>query len=142
MKITFLICAVSILFAGVSNAQTRAQDSLAIIKTAHDYIDGYYTNDTTRMQGALHPELAKRIITKNANGYEQLGQMGAMTLILNTKNHPPVPADKRRQDVTVTDIFRDAATAKVIASGWVDFLQLHKWHGRWVIVNVLWELEK
>jgi hypothetical protein len=50
--------------------------------------------------------------------------------------------DKRRQEVTVTDIFRDAATAKVIASGWVDFLQLHRWHGRWVIVNVLWELEK
>ncbi|HWD89571.1 MAG TPA: nuclear transport factor 2 family protein [Mucilaginibacter sp.] len=142
MKIIFLICAAAMLFAVAANAQTRTQDSLAIIKTAHDYIDGYYTNDTTRMQGALHPELAKRIIAKNANGNEQLGQMGAMTLILNTKNHPPIPADKRRQDVTVTDIFRDAATAKVIASGWVDFLQLHRWHGRWVIVNVLWELEK
>jgi hypothetical protein len=142
MKKTFLICVIGLLFAGVSKAQTRAQDSLGIIKTAHDYIDGYYTNDTTRMQGALHPELAKRIISKNAGGNEVLGQMGAMTLILNTKHHSPIPMDKRRQEVTVTDIFRDAATAKVIASGWVDFLQLHRWHGRWVIVNVLWELEK
>jgi len=140
-RITFIF-ALSVLFATASRAQDRAQDSLAIIKTSLDYIDGYYTNDVERMQSALHPELSKKIITKNANGFEQLGQMSALTLILATKNHPPTPADKRRQDVFVTDIFRDAATAKVIASGWVDFLQLHKWHGHWVIVNVLWELEK
>lgn len=142
MKKIIFFCTISLFFAAGLKAQDRTQDSLAIIKTAHNYIDGYYTNDTLRMQSALHPELAKRIITKNASGNEQLGQMGALTLILNTKNHPPTPSDKRRQDVFVTDIFRDAATVKIIASGWVDFLQLHKWHGHWAIVNVLWELEK
>ncbi len=142
MKKTFLICTVSILFAGVLKAQNRAQDSLAIIKTAHDYIDGYYTNDTNRMQGALHPELSKTIISKNAAGIEQVSHNSALMLVQATRNHPAIPADKRRQDVFVTDIFRDAATAKIIASDWVDYLQLHRWHGRWVIVNVLWELEK
>ena len=28
------------------------------------------------------------------------------------------------------------------AGFYTSFLQLHRWHGRWVIVNVLWELEK
>jgi hypothetical protein len=142
MKKTLLICTVSILFTGILKAQSRSDDSLAIIKTAHDYIDGYYTNDADRMQGALHPELSKTIISKNAAGTEQIGHQSALMLVQATKNHTPTPTDKRRQDVFVTDIFRDAATAKVIASGWVDYLQLHKWHGRWVIVNVLWELDK
>ena|ERR1700740_3179882 len=142
MKKAFLICTLGILIAGTLKAQTRTDDSLAIIKTAHDYIDGYYTNDVDRMQGALHPELSKTIISKNAAGIEQVGHQSALMLVQATKNHPATPADKRRQDVFVTDIFRDAATAKVIASGWVDYLQLHRWHGRWVIINVLWELEK
>ena len=32
------------------------------------------------------------------------------------------------------------AVARVDAGDWVDYLQLAKWNGRWVIVNVLWEL--
>jgi hypothetical protein len=42
--------------------------------------------------------------------------------------------------VTILDIYGSAASAKIYASGWVDYLHLAKWNGRWVIVNVLWEL--
>src|ERR1700712_539807 len=111
MKTTFLICAVILLFACPSKAQNRAQDSLDIIKTSLDYIDGFYTADGDRMQSALHPELAKRIITKNANGWDDLGQMSALSLIEGTRHHKPTPVEKRQHDVFVTDIFRDAATA-------------------------------
>ena len=121
--------------------EQRRQDSLAIIQTALDYIDGYYTSDGARMERALHPELSKKIIMKTPRG-EQLSQMSALTLIQITKAHPTTPEAQRQHDVFVTDIFRDAATAKVIASDWVDYLQLHRWHGHWVIVNVLWELKK
>jgi len=73
---------------------------------------------------------------------EQLSQMSALTLIQITKENPPAPADKRQEQVFVTDIFRNAATAKITSADWVNYLQLHRWHGRWVIVNVLWELKK
>ena len=47
-------------------------------------------------------------------------------------------------NVTVMDaepvVTRNAASARIDASGWVDYLHLAKWNGRWVIVNVLWEL--
>jgi len=33
------------------------------------------------------------------------------------------------------------AVARIDASGWIDYLELAKWRGRWVIVNVLWELK-
>jgi hypothetical protein len=29
---------------------------------------------------------------------------------------------------------------KLMAADWVDYLHLARWNGRWVIVNVLWEL--
>ena len=34
-----------------------------------------------------------------------------------------------------------AASAKVIATDWIDYLHLARWNGRWLIVNVLWELK-
>src|ERR1700744_1999860 len=76
--------------AKISPVQARQQDSLAIIQTALDYIDGYYTSDGARMERALHPELSKKIIFKTRGG-EQLSQMSALTLIQITKQNPPTP---------------------------------------------------
>jgi hypothetical protein len=53
----------------------------------------------------------------------------------------PPPANQQK-DVTVLDVFGNAATAKVIANDWIDYLHLVKWNDRWVIVNVLWEMKK
>ena len=30
---------------------------------------------------------------------------------------------------------------KVVASDWIDYMQVGKVDGRWVIINVLWELK-
>lgn len=123
------------------SAQTAA-DSSAIRRTALDYIEGYYEGNGTRMERALHPELAKRIVRTNEQGRNQLGQMSAMSLVLGTRDGggKDTPAAEQRKDVTIFDIYQNAASAKIYASGWVDYLHLAKWNGRWVIVNVLWEL--
>ena len=39
-----------------------AADSAAIRATALDYIEGWYSNDASRMERALHPKLAKRMM--------------------------------------------------------------------------------
>jgi hypothetical protein len=73
------------LVAPEAQAQTAA-DSAGIRAAALDYIEGWYTADAPRMQRALHPELAKRIVvTDSTSGKSQLGQMGAMTLIEYTR---------------------------------------------------------
>src|SRR3954462_10959895 len=122
-------------------AQTAA-DSAAIKAAALDYIDGYYDGNGERMERALHPELAKRIVRTNEQGRSQLSQMSAMSLVLGTRagGGKDIPAAERHDDVTIFDIYQNAASAKIYASGWVDYLHLAKWNGRWVIVNVLWEL--
>jgi hypothetical protein len=119
-----------------------ASDSSGIRQAALDYIEGWYEGNGDRMERAVHPELAKRIVQSNERGRSQLDQMGAMTLVRGTRDGggKNTPAGERKQDVTILDIYQNAASARIDATGWVDYLHLAKWNGRWVIVNVLWEL--
>lgn len=117
-------------------------DSAGIRQAALDYIEGYYEGDGARMERAVHPELAKRIVRTNERGRSMLSNMSAMTLVLGTRDGGgrDTPAAERHKEITIFDIYQNAASAKIYASGWVDYLHLAKWNGRWVIVNVLWEL--
>jgi hypothetical protein len=134
----------TMLVALTCHAQAQTPSDADLIKqTALDYIEGWYEGNAERMERALHPELAKRIVRTDERGRSNLGQMSAMTLVGYTRSGggKNTPKEKQQKDVTVLDIFGNAACAKVIASDWVDYLQLAKWNGRWVIVNVLWELK-
>ena len=126
------------LLAGQSSA-----DSAAIRQTALDYIQGWYAGDGPRMERALHPELAKRIVRSDSLGRYRLDTQSAMTLVQNTRTGggKDTPAADRHDDVRILDIYRNAASVRIDASYWVDYLQVAKWRGRWVIVNVLWELK-
>ena len=119
-------------------------DAAAIKQTALDYIEGWYEGNAERMERALHPELAKRIVrTDPKSGRSNLGQMSAMSLVQGTRSGggKSTPKEKQQKDVTILDVFEGAACVKVVASNWIDYLHMAKWNGRWVIVNVLWELK-
>ena len=141
MSPRFAVLALALMPLSKLQAQTAA-DSSGVRQAALDYIEGYYAGDGARMERALHPELAKRIVRANEQGRSQLGQMSALTLVQGTRagGGKDTPVSEQRKDVTIFDIYQNAASAKIYASGWVDYLHLAKWNGRWVIVNVLWEL--
>jgi len=144
MRIATTALALALATIGVSEARCQSRaDSAGIRETALDYIDGWYTGDGTRMERALHPELAKRIVRSDSLGRYRLDQQSAMTLVQNTRAEggKQTPLADRRDDVRILDIFQNAASVRVDASYWVDYLQMAKWRGRWVIVNVLWELK-
>jgi hypothetical protein len=118
-------------------------EAAAIRQAALDYIEGYYDGSAERMERALHPELAKRIVHTDAKtGRSRLDQMGAMTLVQITRGRSgrTVPGPQQK-DVTILDVFGGAASAKIVANDWIDYLHLAKFNGRWVIVNVLWEMK-
>ena len=138
-KLATTLLAISSLAASPLTAQTPA-DSAAIKATALDYIDGYYTGDAARMERALHPDLAKRIVNTDQNGRSRLGQMSAMTLVQGTRAGGGKDETNKREDVKILDIFQNTASVRIDAGTWVDYLHVAKWNGRWVIVNVLWEL--
>ncbi len=95
------------------------------------------------MERALHPELAKRIVRTNQQGQSRLDQMSAMSLMQGTRRGggKQTPKEKQLKDVSILDVFENAASVKIVASDWIDYLHLARSNGRWVIVNVLWELK-
>ena len=137
-----LAAAVSALAAASALHAQTAADSAAIRGAALDYIDGWYASDGARMERALHPELAKRnVFTDPQSRRSRLIQMSALTLINQTRagGGSDIPAAARKSVVTILDVFQGAASVRVRAAGWVDYMHLAKFNGRWVIVNVLWE---
>jgi Putative lumazine-binding len=135
-----------LLFASDARAQSTAPDvdAAAIRQTALDYIEGWYEGDAERMERALHPELAKRIVLTNPqNNQSRLDQMGAMSLVQGTRRGGGrnTPKERQQKDVTILDIYESSASVKIIATDWIDYLHVVKFNGRWVIVNVLWELK-
>jgi hypothetical protein len=144
-KTAVFLLLLAAIFAVQINAQVKVsdEDKTAITNTALDYIEGWYTGDAERMERALHPDLAKRIVRTNDKGQSQLGQMGALGLVQGVKRGggKDTPKDKQQKDVTILDVYENAASVKVVASDWIDYLHVAKFNGRWVIVNVLWEMK-
>jgi hypothetical protein len=125
-----------------AQAQTAA-DSTAIRDAALDYVDGWYQGDAARMERAVHPELAKRIVQTNERGRSQVMQMSALTLIESTRagGGRDTPTDQQTRDVRILDISGNSASVRAEMSGWIDYMHMARWNGQWKIVNVLWELK-
>ena len=144
MKALFKTIFLAVIFLAASLQAQTAADSAAIKKAALDYVEGWYEGNAERMERALHPELAKRIVRTDQNNRSRLEQMSAMTLVLGVKRGggKDTPLAQQQKDVFILDIFQNTASAKAVMSGWIDYLHLAKWNGEWKIVNVLWELKK
>jgi hypothetical protein len=143
MKKTFVLSLLLLAACAVSGYSQADADREGIKRAALNYAEGWYAGDAARMERALHPELAKRIVETDARGRSRLGQQSAMTLVANTRRGggTDIPADQRKSDVRILDVYGNAASVRVQAASWVDYMHVAKSNGRWVIVNVLWELE-
>jgi hypothetical protein len=122
-------------------AQTDA-DRAAIRAAALDYIEGWYTGSAERMERAVHQDLVKRIVrTDPITRASSLGHQTAATLVQNTRagGGGRTPEPLRLKDVTILDVYHNAASVKIVAADWIDYLHLARWNGTWKIVNVLWE---
>jgi hypothetical protein len=95
------------------------------------------------MESALSPDLAKRIVRSNDKGQSRIDQMTAMSLVQGTRSGygKQTPKAEQQKDVTIFDVFGGAATVKLEMRDWIDYLHVGKVNGKWVIVNVLWEMK-
>lgn len=145
-----LVAAAGILaFAGwqVAESKQDASDSKvreAIITAAMDYPMSWYEGDAERMKRRLHPDLRKCISVPpvSADSEWTLREMTAQELIdlVGTGRGKETPAEVRKHDVTVLDVFGDIASVRIDMDAWSDFVHLAKIDGEWKIINVLWDL--
>jgi hypothetical protein len=120
-----------------------AADSAAILGAARDYIEGWYAGDASRMERAVHPKLAKRIIMPaTTTAPSRLVETTALELVEQTRRGGgrDIPPAARRTEARILDAYENAASVRVDAGEWIDYLHLVRADGRWAILNVLWVL--
>jgi hypothetical protein len=119
------------------------EDLAAIKQTAMDYMESWYEGSAEKIERALHPDLAKRIVRTDAQGRSRLDNMGAMALFQGVRAGygKQTPKEKQIKEVYILDVFGNTASVKAVMSDWIDYMHIAKLNGRWVIVNVLWEMK-
>jgi hypothetical protein len=141
MRSSLVVIVLLAAVTGVARPQSAA-DSAAIRSTALDYVEGWYEGNPQRMARALHPELVKRIVVSDTATKQSVLQSMGATALVNGARHgygKSTPKERQQKEVTILDVFGNAASAKAVMADWIDYMQLAKVNGRWVIVNVLWE---
>jgi thiol-disulfide isomerase/thioredoxin len=134
----FLVC-FSVLVTSGQEVSASHEDSAAIIQTALNYIDGYYSGDVARVEKAVHPDLNKA----TPRDLQQTGRttMNYTTwsgLIEFTRAKVGVLEDTARHiTVKILNIDNDVSNVKIISSQFTDYIQVAKIDGGWKIINVM-----
>ena len=131
-------------FVAVASVSAQADaDREAIKRTALNYAEGWYEGNADKMESSLSPDLAKRIARTNPQNQTRLDHMTAMALVQGTRSGfgKQTPAAEQQKDVTIFDVFGGASTVKLEMRDWIDYMQIAKINGKWLIVNVLWEMK-
>lgn len=125
-----------------TNVATSAADSAAIRALVLDYALGWYDGEPARMERALHPRLAKRSIVHDSAGRDGLMEMTVERLVGEARSGVgrQIPANVRRTDVKILDVFGDIASVRGDMHGWVDYFQVARIDGQWKVINVLWAM--
>src|SRR6476660_8791756 len=100
MRTLFLFLIVGFVFCvPCVHGQTKVSDAdrEAITQTALDYVEGWYEANPERMERALHPDLAKRVVFTDDKGRSRLEQMSAMGLVQGVKRGGGKDTPKEKQ---------------------------------------------
>lgn len=139
MAVAAVVLAFSPLVPQAADEATQA----AIRQAALDYIEGWFEGNAERMDRALHPQLAKRLVAINPQtGKEWFTHLTKEQMVEFTKKGggSRLPADQRGIKVTILDTTKTMAFVRSDCSQFIDYLTLAKCEGgQWKIVNVLWE---
>jgi hypothetical protein len=113
-------------------------DETAIVGTVLDYFEGWFDGDATRMQRALHPELAKRALLDDQKLLDETTAEWMIAATGRGVGKSRDPGD-RRIEVKVEDVYGGIANATVHSAVYHEYVQLVRTRDGWKVVNTLWQ---
>jgi hypothetical protein len=134
--------AMLLLLPAEAEAQSDA-DRQAVEEAVLDYVEGVYLVQPERIERSVHKDLRKLGYWRQDSSvdyqlapmtYQQLYDLAARW---NADGH--VDAETAPKEIVVFDVLDKTAAAKLTAAWGVDYFQLGKYDGKWMIVNVLWQ---
>jgi hypothetical protein len=113
-------------------------ESAAVTGVAQNYMSAYYTADAALMQRVLHPDFHKRTL-RTVNGHTEITEDTALSMMEGVRagSGRTFPPDQRVQKIQVLDIYKDAASVKVVTSRWIDYMHLTRLNGEWRVLDVV-----
>ena len=142
MTRTLVVAALSLLMLlSIAKAQqsTASDENAAVRATVVNYIEGYFTGDSRRMEQTLHPHYLKHMIHGEIPMREKTGAQ--MMAEIRKAGVPDLPAAQKTEQVVVLDIAGRIASAKLITPGWTDYMALEKVNGHWKILSVVQRID-
>jgi len=130
-----LVVSVAVLAWGHTSASS---EKTAITAVAQNYMDAYYTADAARMQKALHPDFHKRTL-QSVNGHAEISEDTVQSMVEGVRlgSGKKIPIAERIQKIEILDVYRDAASVKVVTGRWIDYMHLSKLNGEWRVLDVV-----
>jgi len=116
------------------------QDLAAIRLAALEYEEGWFEGKTERIARCLHRDLTKRTIKRDTGtGERYLYHLTKEDIIRYTREGggTDVPRDKIYYKVDILDVYDDVAVVRAESYPHIDYLQLVRDEGQWLIATVL-----
>jgi hypothetical protein len=127
------------LAAGAPVAAATEDD--AVRAAALDYAEGWHTGDEERVARTLHPDMLRQRVVREVLGDAEIVQvMDAAAVIRATREGMGKGIDASLTSLRVAILERhgNMAVARVVSPLYVEYLQMVRWQGRWVVLSVLW----
>jgi Putative lumazine-binding len=137
---SFCLCSLLVLNFSVNAREVNKfrNESTAVRGTVTDYIESYYAGDVARMEKSLHPHYLKHMIGTSDGNLRMTEKTGLqMVQDVRAQGASELPKAEQTEQITVLDVSKDTASAKLVTSHWVDYMTLVKWNGEWKIVSVV-----
>jgi len=132
-----------LLLAPNAGAAQSDADRQGVEEAVLDYVEGVYLVQPERIERSVHKDLRKLGYWRQDSSeeyelapmtYEQLYNLAA-----RWNANGQVDPETAPKEIVVLDVLDQTASAKLTAAWGVDYFQLGKYDGKWMIVNVLWQ---
>ena len=131
-----------IFMPNASQAQDKSDQS-GVKMAVLDYVEALYEVQPERIERSVSKDLAKvgywrsedkTTYRESPMSYEQLVDLAG-----EWNKSGRVDAEKAPKNIEILDLMDQIAVVKLSADWGIDYLNLAKKDGRWMIVNVLWQ---